>query len=90
MVVRDDGSMLLDGQLSVIDVVDILELKPLPEDEHETYQTLAGFVLTRLERVPSEGDRFDWHGYSFEVVDMDGRRVDKVLVTRLTEESLGE
>jgi putative hemolysin len=86
VVVREDGSMLLDGHLSVADFRNVLKLKDLPEDERDAYQTLAGFVLTRLERLPVEGDKFDWHGYSFEVMDMDGRRVDKLLVTKLEPE----
>jgi putative hemolysin len=85
VVVREDGSMLLDGHLSVADFRDVLTLKELPDDERDAYQTLAGFVLTRLERLPVEGDKFEWESYSFEVMDMDGRRVDKVLVTSLTD-----
>ena len=83
VVIREDGSMLLDGHLSVADIRDLLKLKELPDDERDAYQTLAGFVLTRLERLPVEGDKFEWETYSFEVMDMDGRRVDKVLVTPL-------
>lgn len=83
VVIREDGSMLLDGHLSVADIRDLLKLKELPEDERDAYQTLAGFVLTRLERLPVEGDKFEWERYAFEVMDMDGRRVDKVLVTPL-------
>jgi len=82
VVVRDDGSMLIDGEMSVVDFRGILELGELPEDEHESYQTLAGFVLTRLEKLPVEGDKFEWENYQFEVMDMDGRRVDKVLVSK--------
>lgn len=85
VVVREDGSMLLDGHLSVADFRDVLKLKEMPEDERDAYQTLGGFVLTRLERLPTEGDKFEWDGYSFEVIDMDGRRVDKLLVTKLPE-----
>lgn len=88
VVLREDGTMLLDGQLSVIDLVDLLDLSSLPEDEREAYQTLAGFVLARLEKLPSEGEQFEWDGFRFEVVDMDGRRVDKVLVSRLPREAV--
>ncbi len=80
-VVRDDGSMLMDGKLSVVDFKEILRITNLPDDEVGSYQTLAGFVLARLERLPIEGDKFTWESYEFEVIDMDGRRVDKVLVT---------
>jgi putative hemolysin len=89
VVVRDDGSMLLDGHLSVADFRDVLKLGPLPEDERDAYQTLAGFVLARMEKLPAEGDRFEWGGYTFEVMDMDGRRVDKILVTLKPEETGG-
>jgi putative hemolysin len=82
IVRREDGSLLLDGRLSVADLRDILNLKQLPLDERETYQTLGGFVLTRMEKVPREADKFVWEDYIFEIVDMDGRRVDKVLVSR--------
>jgi putative hemolysin len=53
----------------------------VPEDEIGTYHTLGGFVLARLGRIPTEADAFDWRGVRFEVLDMDGRRIDKVLVT---------
>lgn len=87
IVIREDGSMLLDGHLSVADFREVVKIKDLPEDERDAYQTLAGFALTRFERLPAEGDRFEWDGYSFEVMDMDGRRVDKLLVTKLESES---
>lgn len=79
---REDGSLLLDGELSVTEFCEALNLAELPEDEEESYQTLAGFVLARLEKLPVEGEKFDWEAYTFEVVDMDGRRVDKVLVSK--------
>ncbi len=82
IVVREDGSMLIDGETSVADFRELLELGELPAGEHESYQTLAGFIIARLEKLPSEGEKFEWEGYVFEVVDMDGRRVDKVLVRR--------
>ena len=56
----------------------------MPETEQGTYQTVAGFVMTRLGRVPRAGEHFTWGDLRFEVVDMDGRRVDKVLVERAT------
>ena len=62
----------------------------MPEDIEGYYQTIGGFVMASLEQVPSAGDHFIWGGLRFEVVDMDGRRVDKVLVTRLPEDTLEE
>lgn len=81
VVVREDGSMLIDGELSIADFREATKLPDLPGDEKDSYQTLAGFMLARLEKVPTEGDHFEWNGFKFEVMDMDGRRVDKVLVT---------
>lgn len=79
---REDGSWLLDGLLSINEVEDVLDADVFPEEEHSDYDTLGGFVMMRVGRVPSTGDRFDWLEHTFEVVDMDGRRVDKVLVKR--------
>jgi putative hemolysin len=84
-VKRDDGSWLLDARLSVPDFRDILGLKDLPADERDSYQTLAGFVLTRFEKLPKIGDKFEWENYIFEVVGMDGRRVDEVLASPFKE-----
>lgn len=83
-VEREDGSWLLDGMLTIDEFRDIFETTRLPEGD---YETLAGFVISRLGRIPSATDRFDWDGLRFEVVDMDGNRVDKVLVARLGAES---
>ncbi len=82
VVRRDDGSWLLDGALPVHEVRDVLEIDdPLPGEENGDYETLGGFLMSRLERIPDVGDSTDWSGHRFEVVDMDGRRVDRVLVT---------
>ena len=83
---RPDGSWLLDGLLAVGEVKEALALKELPYEDKVRYQTLAGLVLLSLGRVPTEGDRFECCGWRFEVVDMDGLRVDKVLGTPLLEE----
>jgi len=78
---RQDGSWLLDGMLEVDDFKEIFNLPMLPHEDE--YETLSGFVMVSLGRVPQPSDRFEWHGLNFEVMDMDGRRVDKVLVTTL-------
>ena len=80
---RDDGSWLLDGLMPIDDLKDLFDLKDLPGEEESNYQTLGGFVMAHLGRIPAAGDAFQWAGLSFEVLDMDGRRVDKVLVNRL-------
>lgn len=78
---RPDGSWLVDGLLSAEELQENLGLRDLPGEEGE-YRTVGGMAMSRLDRVPNTGDRFEWEGFSFEVVDMDGRRVDKVLVTQ--------
>ena len=60
-----------------------LGLDPLPAGESGAYHTLGGFVMARLGRIPRTADVFEWGGMRFEVIDMDGRRIDKVLVNRL-------
>jgi putative hemolysin len=76
---RQDGSWLLDGMLEVEDFKEIFNLRYLPDEDE--YETLSGFVMLNLGRVPTETDKFEWNGLNFEVMDMDGKRVDKVLVT---------
>lgn len=76
---RQDGSWLLDGMLSVEDFKEIFNIRHLP-DETE-YETLGGFIMNYLGSVPHASDHFEWNGLRFEVVDMDGNRVDKVMVT---------
>lgn len=80
---RDDGSWLLDGMLPVDEFKALFHLGPLPGEEQAVYHTLAGFVIMQLGRIPRAGDYFEWEGLKIEVVDMDGNRVDKVLVVPL-------
>jgi putative hemolysin len=80
VVVRDDGSWLIDGMVAVDEVKDVIALKHLPGEESGDFQTLGGFIMAQVNRVPRTGDHFAVDGYRFEVVDMDGRRVDRVLI----------
>jgi len=80
---RDATSWLVDGTLPIEDLRATIEAIDIPESEQGTYQTLAGLVMTRLGHVPRTGDRFTSGSLRFEVVDMDGRRVDKVLIERV-------
>jgi putative hemolysin len=80
IVRREDGSMLMDGMLSTDDLKLALGVDELPDEA--SYHTLAGFVLDQLGRIPEEGQAVAYGGWRFEVVDMDGRRIDKVLVRR--------
>ncbi len=77
---RPDGSLLLDGLLKVDELKDVLGLDELPDEERAGYQTLGGMVMSQLGAIPVSGQFFDWRNLRFEVVDMDQRRVDKVLV----------
>jgi putative hemolysin len=79
---RADGSWLVDGMLPIDQLKDAIGMTRLPEEEDATYQTVAGLVMDRLRRIPKAGDWFDIDDYRFEVVDMDGRRIDKVMVSR--------
>lgn len=76
---RQDGSWLLDGMLEVDEFKEIFDLNELPHEDE--YETLSGFIMTSLGRLPQTADQFEWNNLRFEVIDMDGRRVDKVLVT---------
>ncbi|NMB60835.1 MAG: HlyC/CorC family transporter [Chloroflexi bacterium] len=80
VVLRDDGSWLFDGMLQIDELKEYLGFERLPEEEDQKYETLSGLMMTMLNRIPLAGDYFDWNGYRFEVMDMDGRRVDKVMV----------
>ena len=85
---RQDGSWLLDGMLEVDEFKEIFKVQALPHEDE--YETLSGFVMVSLGRVPQAADHFEWHSLRFEVIDMDGRRVDKVLVTTLPQRSAGQ
>ncbi len=81
-VQRHDGSWLLDGMLAVDEFKQIFHLEVLPGEKKDAYQTLGGFLFTQMGRVPSVSDNFVWSNLRFEIVDMDGKRIDKVLVTQ--------
>jgi putative hemolysin len=79
---RQDGSYLMDGMVLVDEFMDLFDIRADTERENWRYQTLGGFVMMQLGRIPSAGDHFEWQDLRVEVMDMDGHRVDKVLVTR--------
>lgn len=83
IVARADGSWLVDGTAPFGDVAGELGLDDPPDGEAGAYHTLGGFVMARLGRIPQTADTVDWGGMRFEVIDMDGRRIDKVLVSRV-------
>lgn len=84
-VQREDGSWLLDGLIPVLELKDTLGLKSVPEEEKGRYHTLSGMLMLLLGRLAETGDREVWEGWTLEVVDLDGKRIDKVLATPLPE-----
>lgn len=79
-VQREDGSWLLDGMLPVEEFLELFGMEKWQSEESGSYQTLGGFVITHLGRIPAAADHFEWQSMRIEVMDMDGNRVDKVLV----------
>lgn len=80
---REDGSWLLEGSTPVLDLKDFLEIRQLPEEERNRYSSLSGMFLLLRGAVPKEGEYVTWAGWRFEVVDMDGNAIDKILATRI-------
>lgn len=79
---REDGSWLIDGIMPVEELQILLDLDELPENEGN-YDTVGGMLMAQVGRIPAVGDKFEWHDLRFEVMDMDGHRVDKVLIMPL-------
>jgi putative hemolysin len=80
-VQREDGSWLVDGDAAADETAERIGCKVMRKEEGD-FVTVAGFILAKSRRVPAVGERFDWEGWRFEVVDMDGRRIDKVMISR--------
>jgi putative hemolysin len=78
---RDDGSYLVDAQIPFYDFLAYFHKGDWLTDSDNDFDTLAGFILSELERIPSSGEKLEWRGFTFEIVDMDAQRIDKVLVT---------
>jgi putative hemolysin len=83
IVQREDGSWLLDGRLPIEAFKTRFSLDELPGEDDGTFQTIGGFVIQQIGHIPAVSNHFNWGGLRFEVVDMDGPRVDKVLVQAL-------
>jgi len=84
---REDGSWLLDGRLPIDEFKEIFPIKRMPGEESGVFHTLAGFIITHLRKLPTIAEYFEWNGLRFEIVDMDRKRIDKVLVTPINEAS---
>lgn len=85
-VQRDDGSWLMDGALPIDELKEIFKLETLPGEENGGFLTLSGFIMKTMGRVPATGECFEVPGLHFEIMDMDGHRIDKVLVSSVQEE----
>jgi len=85
VVTRDDGSLLIDGKLAVDELKKVLGVSSLFEEERDDYKTLAGMLLALLGKIPAIGETVEWDKFKFEIVDMDDRRIDRVLVSKLKE-----
>jgi len=83
VVRREDGSWLVDASLELDALKQLLGAKALPGEEQQAYETLGGFVLHQMQRIPREGDHFEWNGFLFEIADVDRHRLDKVLIQSL-------
>ncbi|HEY2395183.1 MAG TPA: hemolysin family protein [Rudaea sp.] len=90
IVQRDDGSWLIDGALAVDDLRELLGGGQLPREADDDYHTAAGMLIAQFGRIPQVGEHFDWRTYRFEVVDLDGARVDKILVVPQRETAAAE
>lgn len=80
IVERKDGSFLIDAQIQFYDFLTRFDKTVWINEGENAFDTLAGFILHELKRIPATGDQFEWRGFNFEIVDMDGQRIDKVLV----------
>lgn len=80
---RSDGSWLIDGLINIDEFKPIFNIEKLPDEEESNYHTLAGFIITFLGKIPDTGEKFTWNGLQFEIMDMDGYHIDKVLVMQL-------
>ena len=83
---RDDGSWLLDGLIPIPELKDRTGLRAVPEEDKERYHTLSGMLLLLLGRLPQTADTVQWGDWKFEIIDMDGKRIDKVLASRIPPE----
>jgi putative hemolysin len=80
IVERKDGTYLIDAQIQFYDFLTKFEKTEWMNDGEQEFDTLAGFILNELKHIPATGETFEWRGFGFEIIDMDGQRIDKVLV----------
>ena len=80
IIEREDGTFLVDAQIPFYDFLTRFDKAEWMNEGEQEFDTLAGFILHTLERIPSTGDKLEWKGFSLEIIDMDGHRIDKILV----------
>jgi len=90
VVTREDGSLLVDGSLQVDDLRELMGSSQLPDADEGDYYTLAGMCIHYFGRIPHVGEYFDWDGWRIEIIDLDGARVDKLLLRRLSDDQADE
>jgi putative hemolysin len=89
VVARDDGSLLVDGSLPVDDLRELLGGGLLPGEEEHDYHTAAGMTIAWFGRIPHPAEHFEWNDWRIEVVDLDGPRIDKLLLRRAADDANG-
>jgi putative hemolysin len=87
VVERDDGSLLVNGGLPVEELRELLGGGALPDEDEHDFHTAAGMLIARFGRIPHVGEHFDWKGWRIEVVDLDGPRIDKLLLQRIAQDA---
>ena len=80
IIEREDGSYLVDAQIPFYDFLSRFDKTEWMNEGEQEFDTLAGFILHQLKRIPKTGDKLEWEGFSLEIIDMDAQRIDKVLV----------
>ncbi len=85
---REDGSYLIDAQIPFYNFLSYFNHTDYLDEDEQQFDTLAGFILNELERIPQTGDTLEWHGFKFEIVDMDNNRIDKIMVHKPQEQEL--
>ncbi|MGH8106162.1 MAG: transporter associated domain-containing protein, partial [Arenimonas sp.] len=88
IVQRADNSWLIDGRVAIDDLKELLGLHALPHEEEQGFTTAAGMVIAHYGRIPHAGEFFDWQRWRIEVVDLDGARIDKLLIAAVPEKTL--
>lgn len=86
VILCEDGFWLVDAAVELDGLKQLLGVQHMPGENVEAYQTLSGFVLHLMQRIPHEGDHFAWGGYRFEIAEMDRHRIEKILIGKVPEE----